>query len=176
MLRICQKGTQPEKETGKDQLTYQNQAKHTGCARNFGRCQAAQKPPNTGNTCKGQIARMEGGALLRPKIIETTLLLASVIFLQEVYWSFLYSFSKGGGGHTHCTESSSGGSSAHHTAPPRRGTQSSHRPRTYFHRPRQAFCGTKDALGCPMFVFQVPYQQILLLHAPRISKVRVPPA
>ena len=31
---------------------------------------------------------------------------------------------------THCIESSSGGSSGRHTAPPRRGTRSSHRPRT----------------------------------------------
>ena len=37
-----------------------------------------------------------------------------------------------------CTGSSSGGSSGRHTAPPRRGTRSSHRPRTCCHLPRQA--------------------------------------
>ena len=47
----------------------------------------------------------------------------------------------GGSQETHCTESSSGGSSGRHTAPPRRGTRSSHRPRTCCRLPRQASCG-----------------------------------
>ena len=42
---------------------------------------------------------------------------------------------------THCIESSSGGSSGRHTALPRRGTRSSHRPRTCCRLPRQASCG-----------------------------------